>query len=104
MPEEAKAIADREGLALADHRGRQITSPVANNADVILVMEKRQRDWIVERFPQTRGRVFLLSHWSDGSDTADPFRQSQEFFEAIFVEIKSLTAQWAQRLGTPASA
>ncbi|ROO26357.1 low molecular weight protein-tyrosine-phosphatase [Salinisphaera japonica] len=104
MPQEAQAIADREGLALAGHRGCQITSPIVNNADVILVMEKGQRDWIVERFPQARGRVFLLSHWSDGRDTADPFRRSQEFFETIFAEINSYTAQWAQRLGAPASA
>lgn len=104
MPSEAQMIADREGLQLAGHRGRQITTPIANNADVIIVMEKAQREWVVERFPQTRGRVFLLSHWADGKDTADPFRKSQEFFERIFQEIDAHTKDWAVRLGAPVDA
>ena len=98
MPPHAQAIADREELPLDNHRGRQITSVIANNADVILVMEKAQRDWVCERFPQTRGKVFLLSHWSTGKDTADPFRKSQDFFEEIYVEIRNYTNMWVERL------
>ena len=98
MPQEAAVIAERDGLPLANHRGRQITTPMANDAHLIIVMEKRQRDWLCNRFPQTRGRVLLLSHWSDGDDVADPFKKSQAFFDEIYDEIVCHTKAWIENL------
>ena len=104
IPAEAQAIADRESLSLNNHRGRQITSPIVNAADVILVMEQGQLDWICDRFPQAKGRTFLLSHWADKTDVADPFKKTQAFFEDIFQEIQQYSREWSSRLGAMASA
>lgn len=98
MPAEAEAIAEREGLQLADHRGRQITTPIVRSADLILVMEKGQLEWIVSAFPEARGRVFMVTHWVGGEDIADPYRQSATFFEQVYQQIEHGLTAWSERL------
>ncbi|MAS08601.1 low molecular weight protein-tyrosine-phosphatase [Salinisphaera sp.] len=104
MPAEAEAIVIREELPLLDHRGRQITAPMVNAADVILVMEQGQLEWVCNRFPQAKGRTFTLTHWESGTDIVDPYKKSQSFFEEVFDDIRHHTMQWAQRLGAMVSA
>ena len=98
MPTEAAAIAEREGLAPADHRGRQLTAPIMRSADLILVMEIDQLEWIVSTFPEARGRVFMLSHWTGGADIVDPFRQSADVFEQVYEQIERGVQAWSERL------
>ncbi|MES1935638.1 Low molecular weight phosphotyrosine protein phosphatase [Salinisphaera hydrothermalis C27AD] len=98
MPTEAENIAARESLDLATHRGRQITTPIVRNSDLILVMERGQLDWIVSSFPESRGRVFMATHWVGGDDIADPFRKSAAFFEQVYEQIEQALAEWSQRL------
>ena len=98
MPDEAAAIAKHAALDLAEHRGRQITTPIVREADLILVMEKGQLDWIVSRFPETRGRVFMATHWVGGDDIADPYRQSAAFFERVYSQLDEGVRAWADRL------
>lgn len=47
-------------LNFAPHRGRQITSSMVKEADLILVMELNHLDWIVREWPQYRSKVHLL--------------------------------------------
>jgi protein-tyrosine phosphatase len=99
MPEEAAAIAAREGLPIQDHRGKQLTAEHAEAADVILVMEKEQLDWIGEQFPQVRGRIFRVTHWSDGEDVADPYRHDAAFFEQVYAHLTAGVRSWVVKLG-----
>ncbi|ROO25815.1 protein-tyrosine phosphatase [Salinisphaera orenii MK-B5] len=98
MPDPAARIAEREGLALETHRGRQVDEQIIRDHDLVVVMEEGQRQWLTTRFPQSRGRVFLLSHWRGGEDIADPYQRSEEFFEHIYAELEPCVADWVQRL------
>ena len=98
MPEAAAAIAAREGLDLADHRGRQVTRPMLQAHDVVLVMEKAQRDWLAGSYPEARGRTFLVSHWTTGEDIQDPYRLSADVFEQVYAELVESLGQWRVRL------
>lgn len=100
MPQEAAAIAEREGLPLEAHQGKQLTSALAEAADVILVMEAGQRDWTVARFPQVRGRVFLATHWTDGQDVADPYMHDAAFFEQSYTHLDEGIRAWVTKLKT----
>lgn len=100
MPAEAAAIAEREGLRLGDHRGQQLVSQHVRSADVILVMEKGQRDWVVGQFPMTRGRVFLATHWVDGEDVDDPYQHDAVFFERVFQQLEKGIQAWVAKLQT----
>jgi len=99
MPAEAVAIAEREGLALQGHRGKQLTTPLAEASDIILVMEKGQKAWVTSHFPQVRGRVFLATHWTDGEDVDDPYRHDAAFFEKVYTHMAKGILLWADKLG-----
>lgn len=100
-PADAHAIAvgQQQGLDLSAHRARQINAEITHAHDLILVMEPGQTRWITERFPQARGRVFLLGHWTDKQPVPDPYQQSLQQFEAIYAVIETQLAGWLPRLG-----
>lgn len=99
MPEPARRIAQREGLDLDGHRGRQIDSKLLRSRELVLVMEAGQKLWLSEQFPESRDRLFIISHWRGGADVEDPFRKSADVFERIFLQIEQSVTDWASRLG-----
>lgn len=99
MPEPAQAIAEREELDLADHAGQQLTGAILREHDLVLVMEDGQRQWIAERFPESRGRVFMMTHWRGGADIRDPYRHGRDVFESSYAEIAECVSDWVTRLG-----
>ena len=99
MPEAAADIAARERLDLDAHRGKQVTRPMLQQHDLVMVMEAGQKQWLVANYPESRGRVFLLSHWNGGDDIADPYRLSGEVFEQVYSEIVVGVDNWLQKIG-----
>jgi protein-tyrosine phosphatase len=71
-------------------------------ADLILVMDRAQKDWCEELVPSARGRVFLLGHWQtpDPAEIADPFGQSREGFLAAFEAIRHCVSAWLPHLSS----
>ena len=49
---------------LEDHRSRPLTEREVREADLILGMENRHVDTILERFPETKGKVNLLTAYA----------------------------------------
>jgi protein-tyrosine phosphatase len=67
--------------------------------ELVLVAEQGQRDAILARWPFVRGRVFLLTHWTDRTDVLDPYRQPEEVHERSLEQIEAAVRSWASRLG-----
>lgn len=98
MPQAAANIAEREGLALSEHRGKQITREMLQQADVAIVVEAGQKQWLAGNFPESMGRIFLLSHWTGGEDIEDPYRLDDQVFERVYAHINAGVAAWLKRL------
>jgi len=98
MPSAAVHIAHSELLDLAEHRGRQITRQILLEHELVLVMEAGQKKWVGAKFPEGRGKVFLLSHWADKKDVPDPFQRSDQFFGEVFLTIADYVADWREKL------
>lgn len=98
VPAPVAEIAQREGLDVAAHRGRQVDSAMLSAHDLVIVMEAEQRQWITANFPQSQGRVFMMTHWSGGEDIADPYRRSPQAYEKAYAQIRDNVAAWARRL------
>ena len=99
LPSAALDIAQREGLGLESHRGRQVTSPIIRSSDLVVVMENEQKSWLLFNFPEARGRVFLLTHWGSQKDIDDPYRLGADVFERVFCEIDEAVGSWMKRIG-----
>lgn len=90
-------LADR-GLDLSTHVARQATREMLAASDVILVAETLHADWVLDRFPALRGRVFRLTQWSGHANVRDPYQQPRAAFEHALAQIDAAVAAWLPKL------
>lgn len=66
--------------SLSEHRSRPLAAPLVEQADLIIVMEKGQKESLQLEFPQARERVFLLSELAGpvAYDIPDPAFSSED--------------------------
>ena len=93
---EAISVMDSIGIDISGHRGDQLTAAMALAADLILVMDERQKKDCEDMVPSVRGRVFLLGHWQPASsrEIPDPFRKGPEAFQQALGQINRAVADW----------
>ncbi len=95
---QAQQIASAFNIDMSEHQGRQLTSNLVTNNSVILVMEKRHVTDLCARYPQARGKTFLLGKWLGEKEIPDPYRQSIEAFEHVYALIDSACSAWQKYL------
>lgn len=80
------------GLSLEGHTARLIEASTLSQSDLILVMEKGQKEAILSEFPNVGQRVFLLSEVVEGVayDIPDPLGSEDDPPEAIIKEVCNL--------------
>lgn len=98
MDDTARQVAEACGLICPQHEARQLDARAASEAELMLVMEKRQRNEVIRRFPVASGKVFLLSHWSGGDDIPDPYRRDRETFEYVYKLLERGSQDWLARI------
>lgn len=86
------------GLDLSAHRARQATAALLYSADLVLTAEDLHTQWVLERIPALRGRVFRLARFSGDGDIPDPYRRARPAFEAALKRIDAGIAGWLPRL------
>lgn len=98
---QARALAEAEGLDVSGHRARQLSPIMTRRADLILVMNERQRRAVGEVDPAAMGKTLLLGRWlgpgAEG-EIPDPYRKSDETFQHVHQLLQRATSAWAERL------
>lgn len=94
----AKQVAAPHGITMDEHKGRQLTSSIVAQNSVILVMEQRHLTGLCSRYPEARGKTFLLGKWLGDKEVPDPYRQSLEAFEHVYTLIDSACSAWQKYL------
>ncbi|MEF3090103.1 arsenate reductase/protein-tyrosine-phosphatase family protein [Raoultella scottii] len=97
--ESAIKIASLHDISLEGHRGRQLTSALARQYDLILVMEKAHIEQIGRIAPEVRGKAMLFGHWLNQREIPDPYRKSEEAFTSIYQLIEESGQRWVKKLG-----
>jgi protein-tyrosine-phosphatase len=94
-PKAAGLLAEK-GFDGHGHKSRLLTEELAAETDMILVMERQQREMIIEKYPNAAEKVFLLKPFSTGdtrqesngmNDISDPYRKSGYHYRLCFAEI-----------------
>ncbi len=91
--DKAIALLQEKGIDASRHVARQLSQHLVNWAELILVMEKSHMDEIQHHYPTSRGKVFLLGHWSE-TEIEDPYMQDTSAFEAAFEKIDKAIDEW----------
>lgn len=94
----AKTVMARNGIDISSHRARQLKPNQVSWADLILVMDRFQKQSIELEYPSARGKVFRLGEWSD-IDIADPYGQSERAFESTYENIYKCIDDWISKIG-----
>lgn len=94
----ATNIALTNNIDMSDHKGRQLSSTLIAENDLILVMEERHLSDLLGQYPQARGKTFLLGKWIDDKEVPDPYRKSQEAFEHVYQLIDQACSAWVKYL------
>ncbi|SGY94205.1 arsenate reductase/protein-tyrosine-phosphatase family protein [Moritella viscosa] len=92
-------VAEEHGITLSGHQGRQLTSALCREFDLILVMEQSHINAVTNIAPEARGKTMLFSHWLQKQDIPDPYRQSKEAFDHAYKLIEASANAWAKKLG-----
>lgn len=88
--ENAILAMEKRGLDLTQHQPQQITVKMINDADLVLIMAQKNKDYVLAMPGVDTSKVYLLHEYTDGTskDVADPYGESLEVYEATAVEIK----------------
>ncbi|ENQ6476593.1 TPA: protein tyrosine phosphatase [Klebsiella quasipneumoniae subsp. similipneumoniae] len=95
----ATRIAEKHGISLAGHKGRQFTSSLGRKYDLILVMEKSHLEQIGRIAPEARGKTMLFGQWLNQKEIPDPYRKSDEAFASVYQLIEQAGLRWVEKLG-----
>ena len=95
----AVTTARSNALSLDGHKGRQFTKKIGRQYDLILVMEKKQIEYVTHIATECRGKTMLLGHWLDQKEIPDPYQKSQEAFNFVYQLIDQACKSWAIKLG-----
>ncbi|MFZ5752975.1 MAG: low molecular weight protein arginine phosphatase [Bacillota bacterium] len=97
---QARSVLCEWGIDLSSHRTREVTEELINDADLVLVMTARHRDYLFQRFPEAKGKVYLLAEYALGTekDVSDPFGQPREAYLACAKELKGYIEKVLDRI------
>jgi len=93
----ALELMEEAGENISEHRARQIHPDMVTDADLVLVMEARQKRAIDDADPTARGKVHRLGEWQD-RDIDDPYRQDKAAFAEALEEIQEGVASWVEKI------
>lgn len=91
-------IMTADGVDTESHAARQLDARLLREADVVIVMESGHVSAIRNRFPEAAGKTMLATQWVGGENVEDPYRKSEEFFEACYRQLKECAASWTTKL------
>jgi protein-tyrosine phosphatase len=90
VPAEGQAEARRRGVDLTEHRSQLITPELLRHAELVVVMDTRQRQTVVARgVPASRVLILGdLDPWPiDTRTIRDPYNQPQSVFSDVYARI-----------------
>lgn len=94
----ARQLMEEQGIHVAAHAARQATRRMLADADLILVAERTNSQWVLDHYPALRGRVFKLSRWNGNQDIADPYQGPRTAFEQALTDIEAAVTAWLPKL------
>lgn len=96
-PEPVIELMNARGIDVSGHRGRQLTAKLGAGHDLILVMENRQREFVMRQWPVLTGRLRRLGEWR-GENVYDPYGLEREAYEECLAHIEDCLEDWEERL------
>lgn len=92
----ALAVLERHGIDADAHVARRLDKSMIDAADLVLVMERSQLEFIQARLPSATGKTFLLGKWQGGFEIPDPFGKSRDTFDHLYRTVEMAARHWCE--------
>jgi len=87
--QETIEVMKKEGVDVSDHRSKPVTERLIKDAGLILVMEERHKDLIVNMVPEANSKTHLLkgfladgkTDYPEGANIPDPIGKEKEYYK-----------------------
>lgn len=83
---------------LSNHRAKQLNKKLLFNSELVLVMDNEQLSYVIEKYPFTKGRTYLLGHWENKKIIYDPFKKTDVYHKNMVDEIYKSIMCWKNKL------
>lgn len=93
----AQELMRRRGLDISNHVAQQVTQLLCRQADLILVMDSDQRQYLESKYSFVRGKVFRIAEAAK-QDVPDPYKENEEAFEHALSLIEVGVQTWIDRI------
>jgi protein-tyrosine phosphatase len=90
-------LMNANGIDVTEHRARQVIAPFCMAADLILVMEDKQKVFLQKKYPFIRGKTFRLGEFG-GFDVDDPYRREHSIYEKCLDLVDRGVSDWIKQL------
>lgn len=92
----AYSVLEQHGIRAESHVARKLDKAMLDSADLVLVMERPQLDYIRACFPSATGKTFLLGKWQGGFEIPDPLGKPRENFEHLYRAVDMAARRWCE--------
>lgn len=98
----AQKIMKENGIDISSHRSKRLSEDLLD-ADLILTMTKAHKDFLLNKYPNIKGRVFVLGEFSQDAgdhnvDIEDPFGRDETVYRKVFNELQDKLIKVLDRL------
>jgi protein-tyrosine-phosphatase len=91
VAQKTQVILNERGIDFSNHRSRLVTGELINQFNLILTMEKYQKEALRIEFPSRAGQIYAMSDLVDAEyDIPDPIGGPQEEYHRTLREIEHI--------------
>lgn len=92
-------VAEEWGIDLRGHQAQEVSAELLADQDLVVVMERGQKEAIALEFPWVAARLYLLSELTGPAyDVADPIDQALDDYRATAQELDDLVNRGLARM------
>ncbi len=97
----ATEVMREKGIDISSHRATPLTLEIVKEFDLILTMEERHRQRVINLFPSAKEKVWLFNEFISGKeeDIFDPAGECLHIYRELSLQIEKKTRKLLQRLG-----
>ena len=92
----AQAVLNRHQIDASTHMARRLDRAMLDEADLVLVMERKHLDFIRSCVPSAAGKTFLLGKWQGECEIPDPLGKPMEAFDRLYQSIEIAADSWCE--------
>lgn len=96
-----EVIYETESIDLKDHRSKIVTQAMVQQANLVLCMEAKHKQFLRLVNPAENGKIFLLSEMvsnSTGKDVPDPYGEDKLAYQKMVETVTNLVDQGFERI------